>query len=187
MVAFPTGDFGATDGLNSGTAATGYGLGLDLAGELTTNIDWVASGFYSIHSQQASAIRTNYSLPWTTNVGTGTYKLLFVLAGIRYSPKTSLSSQIYFIAEAGILAPSPSDLQFSDDSYSTTIGVTASNAFAYSAGIGFFINNKINLGIRYLAARPQYTADNGFSARTYHQSTGLVCLLVGLSFDVNNL
>lgn len=117
------------------------------------------------------------------DVTTDNYITTWVMTGMCFKTVASSTTQVYGLAQLGILISSFPDVTLSYGGNSITQTTSMATAFAYGFGAGIIIN-KFNLGIRYYSGEPEYEqsasyAGSSSSAKVRLPATVLQ-LLVGI-------
>jgi hypothetical protein len=157
--AFPQGDFGSTSGQKAGYASTGYSGMLEGSMVLSDEIILVSSVLVAVNSLDASSIEDKIS---PIRVSAGSYFTTWPMAGIGIETAVSPSVKIYGLAQVGLLISSFPDITLSYQGESITQTTKTATAIGLGIGAGFIIN-KINLGMRYYSAEPEYEQTASYS------------------------
>jgi len=182
----PTGDFASTNGQTAGFAKPGFALGAQYVYPLRNSVLWSLSITASFNPMDESALLQAAGLPPTLTTDISSYSTIVPMFGMGFHSPPSSSVVVYGIAEVGLMFASSPDLSISSGSESVSQSSASAITEAYGFHGGLFINNRVNISLKYLLGQPKYkvTATGGGFSTTVEaeQPTGLLQLLAGITF-----
>ena len=162
-ISMPQGDFGDDSGSGAGLATTGFGVGADLVMPLgSPGLSGVGTVAFLMNKMDKDEIEDSFDLGDDSDLDVGSYMNIPVMGGLRFEGKVSPTMAIYGIGQAGInfikgpkLEATIEEEVWNGSQYvdvegtmKTTFDMTSAFGFAFGGGI--ILNDKINIGFKYL-------------------------------------
>ena len=144
----PTGDFASTTGDESGAAALGFALGVDIMHSLNATSAIGGSATVSFNS-----VDLGVGLPAGVDLGSWTTVWLTVAAEV-HGP-SEMSVQPYFQPRVGLLIASGPTITAGG----STLDYSTGTAIAYGGAVGFKFAGRVTFEGSFLAGRPEFTVN----------------------------
>jgi hypothetical protein len=163
----PLGSFANASSQQAGSANIGGTVGNEGDIRIVNNIIYFSYNFsYTMHPYSDSYYASSYPYSYPIlNENKGVYHLFYGLTGIKFKSNFS-PGRIYASITAGtnVLEVSGDLKDFNldiGDGFIYRAEMTGGTSFAFCAGMGVEIKNKLNIGLRYFNSKPEYvlTAD----------------------------
>ena len=153
-LSMPQGDFANNDfGEDAGFAKTGFCLGAEYVKPLNSpGLSWVTNVSIIFNSVDADPIAEGYGEEQGVDLSgdAGSYLNIPVMTGIRYQSETSPTMQIYGLAQVGLNYMKPPTVELSAEYITAEMETESKTSFGFGIGAGMILNNKYNIGFRYL-------------------------------------
>jgi hypothetical protein len=185
-LSLPIGDFGATSGAHAGLAKSGFSLGAEYSNEDSNGFELGLLGCYSINSIDEAEIEKQFLSAFESGtVSAGSWSLLNLMGSVGFISKSSPNMSIYGKGYAGLLIGTIPEITIDVSGTTITQESATATAIGYGIGGGLLINEKIDIGVRYLTGEPEYeekisTTGGGSATVKVKIPNGTVQLIVGL-------
>jgi hypothetical protein len=153
-LSMPQGEFADDDFEDdSGFAKMGFCIGGEYVKQLNSpGLSWVTNISVVLNGLDEDPIAEGYEEmayeDFTADAGS--YINVPIMTGLRYSTETSPTMQMYGIAQIGLNYMKYPTIELQGDDGSADIEIDATTSFGFAIGGGIIMNNKFNIGIRYL-------------------------------------
>ena len=168
-LSLPSGDFGDDKGNDAGLAKTGYGAGIEFNYPLgTPGLFWTSNAWLLINGfdMDEDDIEDAYENMFAFigydledfDSDIGSYMNIPLMSGLKWVTALSPTAELYAVGQAGInfakfpsmeVSGSISDWSGEYD-FDTKTKWSMTSSFGFCLGAGLVLNDKINIGLRYL-------------------------------------
>ena len=153
-LSMPQGEFGDDEFEDdAGFAKMGFCIGGEYIKALNSpGLSWVTSISVVLNGLDADPIGDGYSEETGEDLSAdaGSYINVPIMTGLRYHTETSPTMQMYGIAQVGLNYMKYPTVELKSDYGSADIEIDATTSFGFAIGGGIILNNKFNIGLRYL-------------------------------------
>lgn len=173
----PQGEFASTNTQEAGLATTGFTGSLEVSSRVNPALSWTSTFSFVSNSLDVEEMQKQAGSAFT--VTGGSYTGIWGLTGIKFSAPVSPVAELYGQAQAGLMHSSFPDLDVTF--LGTKISQTATSSITFGFGVGAGVQlNKVNIGVRYYSAKPEYeqTASGGGSTAKNTVKLPMAVLLV---------
>ena len=160
-VSLPVGELGATTGGKAGLATTGFCAGLEYTCEASRNFSIGLAGLLtsnSLDEEKVGSASRSY-LPGS-NMDAGSWFLIWIVGEIGFTVPLSPSSSFYARGLLGGLFGNSPELTLTYSGVHGSVKATQSSAsteaFAFGAATGVVVANRVDIGLRFVTAEPEY-------------------------------
>lgn len=154
-MSLPIGEFASTNSIEAGFANLGFGIGLDALIPFTKNLGWISNISFIYHSVDKSSMGSMLGGIGLKVTDAGNYFTYWFLTGLDIEAEISPHTNIYMLAQAGLLLSSFPDIVVSYSGSTIKQTTTLGKVFSYCVGMGVKLKN-INIGIRLYDGKPEY-------------------------------
>lgn len=156
-LSLPMGDFGSTSGAHAGLAKSGFSLGAEYSKENSKGFELGVLGCYSINSIDEAEIKKQFQSAFGSGtVSAGSWSLLNLMGSVGFICNSSPNMSIYGKGYAGLLIGTIPEITIDLGGTTITQESATATTIGYGVGGGLLINEKIDIGIRYLTGEPEY-------------------------------
>jgi hypothetical protein len=180
-VSFPTGDFGATTGVDAGGAQTGFALGVDGSLALAPVLAWTSSAILSVNSADVGQLLAGTGI----SADAGSWISVWALTGLKVSGALSPEVEISCFGQVGLLYGVSPEITLTAGTARATQKSASATAFGFGVGAGMTFG-PVAVGLRYLSGEPEYSVTATGTAGTYSgkvkQQTSCILITGGFVF-----
>jgi len=185
-LSLPVGDYGGTSGAHAGLAKTGFSLSAEYSRENSKGFELGVLGCYSNNAVDQAEVEKVFSVFGTAAADVGSWSLIYFMGSVGFISNTSPTMSIYGKGYAGLLYGTIPEIKVTIGSTTITQESASATTIGYGIGGGLLINEKVDVGFRYLTGEPEYeehaSSNAGSSSATVKAKipNGTVQLIVGL-------
>jgi len=209
-LSIPSGDFGDDQGFDAGLAKTGFGAGIEFNYPLgtpglfwTSNV-WLLYNGYDVDKDDVEDAREDEFVDYDLDIEDfdleiGSYLNIPIMSGLKWVLTLSPTAELYGVGQAGInFAKFPGfeeNLTISDEfgneyDYTRQVKYSLTSSLGFCFGIGLILNDKINIGLRYLGMREpeaegtvevEFYGESGEDEFDQDQPISIILLTAGIS------
>jgi hypothetical protein len=153
----PVGPFASNDSANGGFARTGLTVGVEYVTKFFFNTEVGVSALLCWQPYDVEgAVRSQPHLPYDTKVSADPWILLWPTISVGYTYDFSRFFALYArVHGGGFYGFYPAITSIvSEEKFTQDMAIDV--AFGYGGGLGVVLNQKYDVGIRFLSARPHY-------------------------------
>lgn len=153
----PAGSFAETSGKDAGYATMGFAVLLDAKSDQGKYLSWMSTLDLSINQFDESTLSGKLG---DVTVSAGSYVILWFMTGPEFHIPISPTENFYVFGQGGMVFSNYPNLKITYRYFTMNQSTDLGIAPGFSVGAGVNLT-RVNLAIRYIAAKPEYTLSNG--------------------------
>lgn len=156
-MSFPIKHFAATDSATGGFAKTGFSVGAEIISKFYFGSEIGLSGILSYHPfDKIAYLKSRPHLPTESPIEAVPWLLIWPLGSLGYSFSLNKNVRSYARGHGGVFYGIFPEITVVERGTKFTQNMAIKITWGWGVGTGLIIFNKIDFGIRYLIANPEY-------------------------------
>ncbi len=156
-LSMPVGEFSSTTSAQAGFAKPGFGVAGEFDAEVIRGFEMGVMALLSLHELDAAEIQRQIRRTYSDgSVQSGMWLLVHMMGGAGFSLPASSEVMLYGKMYVGAIVATFPEVRIYVGGVQAKQASSSATALSYGFGCGMMITKKIDAGVRYLTAEPEY-------------------------------